>query len=52
MLRLQGFQGEFLWNGTSDPTGWLAVPAALAVFKALKPATIRQHNHRLLLQAT
>lgn len=48
---LQGFRGEFLWQGTSDPCAWLAVPASLAVLRALGPQRVAQHNARLVSEA-
>ena len=53
MLRLwrQGFQGEFQWPGTSNFGAWLAVPAALRVWRALGEGRVRAHNHALLLEA-
>ncbi|KAG2490959.1 hypothetical protein HYH03_010636 [Edaphochlamys debaryana] len=32
-----GWRAEFLWQGTLDMSSWLAVPAALAVLRALGP---------------
>ncbi len=47
----QGFQGEFLWAGTTDETAWLAVPAALAVIRALGPGKQAAHSRNLLAAA-
>ncbi len=47
----QGFQGEFLWQGTSDVSAWLAVPAALRVMRAVGLDTWRNHNTSLLHDA-
>lgn len=47
----QGFQAEFGWQGTSDLGAWLAVPAALRVWRALGAGKVRAHNHALLLEA-
>ena len=47
----QGFQGEFLWPGTTDATAWLAVPAALAVVNALGPGTQAAHARKMLAAA-
>jgi isopenicillin-N epimerase len=48
------FRLEFDWTGTSDPTPWLAIPAALAFMENLQPGgwheRMRQ-NHALALQA-
>ncbi|EIE25754.1 PLP-dependent transferase [Coccomyxa subellipsoidea C-169] len=46
-----GFQGEFLWQGTSDVSAWLAVPAALRVMRAVGLDTWRDHNTSLLHDA-
>ena len=43
-----GFRGEFLWQGTSDPTPWLAVPAALALMRAMGPEEVARYNHDLV----
>lgn len=48
---VQGFQGEFLWQGTSDVSAWLAVPAALRVMRAVGLDTWRRHNSSLLHEA-
>lgn len=47
----QGFQGEFLWAGTTDKTAWLAVPAALAVIRALGPGKQAAYSKKLLAAA-
>ena len=47
----QGFQGEFLWAGTTDETAWLAVPAALAVIRALGPGKQAAYSKKLLAAA-
>ena len=47
----QGFQGEFLWPGTTDETAWLAVPAALAVIRALGPGEQAAYSKKLLAAA-
>lgn len=44
----KGYAAEFDWTGTRDFSAWLAVPAALAFFRGLKPASVRAHNHRLV----
>ncbi|MEW5299020.1 MAG: hypothetical protein WDW36_002075 [Sanguina aurantia] len=43
-----GFRGEFLWQGTQDVAGWLAVPAALTVLGALGLERVAQHNNSLV----
>ncbi len=48
------FQTEFDWCGTSDPTAYLAIPAAIEFFEHLLPggwAELRRHNHELALSA-
>lgn len=44
----QGFLAEFMWPGTCDWSGWLAVPAALAVLSHIGFARLRRHNADLL----
>ncbi|GIL58989.1 hypothetical protein Vafri_13974 [Volvox africanus] len=46
-----GFRGEFLWQGTADPAAWLAVPAALAVLRALGPERVVAYNAALVSEA-
>ena len=39
---------EFDWQGTRDPSPWLAAPAAIAfIEQTLGEAPMRDHNHRL-----
>ncbi|KAI3427076.1 hypothetical protein D9Q98_007016 [Chlorella vulgaris] len=45
-----GFQGEFLWPGTSDMTAAMALPTAIAVMQALEPAAT-QYRRQLLRAA-
>lgn len=48
------FRLEFDWQGTVDPTAWLAVPAALAFGESLLPGgwpALRHRNHELALRA-
>ncbi len=48
------FRLEFDWQGTSDPTAWLAVPAALEFGASLVEggwSGLRQRNHELALRA-
>lgn len=47
----QGFRAEFDWVGTRDPSGWLAIEAALAFYRAQGYATIRAHNRALASEA-
>ena len=44
----QGFQGEWLWSGTSDMSAWLAVPAALYIVKCIGREKWMLHNAKLL----
>lgn len=50
-VHAQGFQGEFLWQGTADVSAWLAVPAALRVMRTVGMDAWRQHNSSLLRDA-
>jgi isopenicillin-N epimerase len=48
-----GFQAEFDWTGTCDPSPWLCIPAALRVLGGLLPggwAGLMAANHALALQ--
>jgi isopenicillin-N epimerase len=48
------FRVEFDWTGTTDPTPWLAIPAAIAFMSSLFPggmAEVAQHNRRMALAA-
>lgn len=48
------FRLEFDWTGTSDPTAWLTVPAALASVGGLLPGgwpAVMARNHALALEA-
>lgn len=48
------FRLELDWQGTVDPTPWLAVPAALEFGESLLPGgwrAVRRRNHELALQA-
>jgi isopenicillin-N epimerase len=47
-----GFQAEFAWTGTRDPSPWLAVSAALAFFRRIPPARRWDHNNRLAAWAS
>jgi isopenicillin-N epimerase len=47
------FQLEFDWQGTVEPSAFLAVPSAIAFFQDLLPggwSELREHNHQLVLQ--
>ena len=46
-----GFTAEFDYTGTTDPTAYLAVPAALAFFERLGGATLMERNKRLAAEA-
>jgi isopenicillin-N epimerase len=48
------FRLEFDWTGTSDPTGWLAVPKAIEVVGALVPGgwpEVMRRNRAVALEA-
>ena len=48
------FRVEFDWTGTSDPTAWLTVPAAIAYLERLVPGgwpALMARNHALALDA-
>jgi isopenicillin-N epimerase len=47
----QGFRAEFDWVGTRDPSGWLAIEAALAFYRAEGDGAIRAHNRALADEA-
>jgi isopenicillin-N epimerase len=50
----QGFQAEFDWTGTDDPTPWLCVPECLRYLPALVPGgwpALMQRNHELAVRA-
>ena len=50
----QGFQAEFDWTGTFDPTPWLCIPEALRYLGGLLPggwSELMARNRRLALQA-
>jgi isopenicillin-N epimerase len=46
-----GYRAEFLWQGTSDFTAWLAAPACLELQRALQPLRVTSYNHSLARQA-
>ena len=47
----KGFQAEFGWTGTRDPSAWLAVPAAIAFYKGIGDRAVRRHNQDLARRA-
>lgn len=49
-----GFQAEFDWTGTLDPTPWLCIPAALRHIASLLPGgwpQVMRTNHELAVRA-
>ncbi len=51
--RRSRFRLEHDWTGTRDPSGWLAVRAAIRVMEGMLPGgwdEIRRHNRRLALE--
>jgi len=47
----QGFEAEFDWVGTRDPTAWLAVPAAITFYLNSGGSLLRERNTQLARQA-
>jgi isopenicillin-N epimerase len=47
----QGFQAEFGWLGTRDPTPWLAAPAGIDFLKELGTGAMWDYNHALAWRA-
>lgn len=50
----KGFQAEFDWTGTCDPTPWLCIPESLRFIGGLLPGgwpEVMARNHALALQA-
>lgn len=50
----QRFRAEFEWTGTTDPTPYLCIPAALDVLDGLIPGgwpALRERNHALVVAA-
>ena len=48
------FRMEFDWTGTSDPTGWLTVPTAIACVGGMLPGgwpAVMARNHALAVEA-
>jgi isopenicillin-N epimerase len=48
----KGFLEEFDWTGTTDPSRFLAVEAAIAMHQRLGGAHLRRRNHDLAAEAT
>ncbi len=47
-----GFTAEFDWTGTTDPSAYLSLPAALAFFERLGGAALMARNRQLAAEAT
>jgi isopenicillin-N epimerase len=47
----KGFQAEFTWTGTRDPSAWLAVPAAIDFYRRIGDRAVRSHNQNLARRA-
>jgi isopenicillin-N epimerase len=43
----RGFTAEHDWQGTRDPSAWLATPAALSFFERLGWPAVRRRNHAM-----
>lgn len=43
----KGFAAEFDWQGTRDPTAWLATPSAIEFFERFGWPAVRARNHAL-----
>lgn len=46
-----GFQTEFGWTGTLDPTAWLSIPAGIKFHQELAIAGSRDYTRKMLLDA-
>ncbi len=47
----RGFQEEFAWTGTRDPSAWLSLPTALDFYRRQGGAALRGRNRDLAAQA-
>jgi len=47
----QGFNAEFDWTGTRDPSPYLAAPTAIAFLERLGGGAVRAYNHDLVCEA-
>ena len=47
----QGFTAEFDWTGTTDPSAYLALPAAIEFFERLGGAALMARNEALVAEA-
>ncbi|HYM20974.1 MAG TPA: aminotransferase class V-fold PLP-dependent enzyme [Candidatus Kapabacteria bacterium] len=47
----KGYQEEFGWTGTWDPSAWLSIGAGIDFFNTLGAENIRSYTHSLLLDA-
>lgn len=46
-----GFEEEFAWTGTRDPSNWLALPDAIAFYRQAGDRALRERNHTLAGEA-
>jgi isopenicillin-N epimerase len=46
-----GYQTEFAWTGTLDPTAFLSIPAGIEFHKKLAAAGSREYTRKILLEA-
>ena len=47
----QGYEKEFDWTGTKNPTAWLSVPAGIKFFYEYGGDEIKDYNHNLVTEA-
>ncbi len=47
----EGFQAEFGWTGTRDPSAWLSVPAAIDFYREHGDGRLRARNRDLAAEA-